>query len=432
MDYEKQIEKFAAYFRKHEKRKEDLRIGVELEHFVIYKDTLKTVSYYGKDGVGETLKELELKGWNGRYEGDNILGLNSENKTISLEPGSQIELSIAPQRNIEDLERDYFSFLNDIIPILDRKNQGLITTGYHPVTRIQDIRLIPKKRYDYMYEYFKTKGIHAHNMMKGTASVQISIDYESEKDYVRKFKTASALSPVLYAIFDNGYYFEGNIWEKHSLRAHIWSNCDDDRCGIAKGTFDEDFGYRKYAEYILNMPPIFISDGQKTYLTGNKLVREIFDPDGYSIEELEHILTMVFPDVRTKKYIEIRMMDAVPYPLNFSAAALIKGLLYDENNLEKLYDFAKDVREEEVLRTKEELVKKGLYAEFKGKTLLDAGNYIVQLAKNALSERERKYLLPLEEMLRHNKNPYEITREKSALGRKESISWCVLSKTINA
>lgn len=432
MDYEKQIEKFAAYFRKHEKRKEDLRIGVELEHFVIYKDTLKTVSYYGKDGVGETLRELELKGWNGRYEGDNILGLNSENKTISLEPGSQIELSIAPQRNIEDLERDYFSFLNDIIPILDRKNQGLITTGYHPVTRIQDIRLIPKKRYDYMYEYFKTKGIHAHNMMKGTASVQISIDYESEKDYVRKFKTASALSPVLYAIFDNGYYFEGNIWEKHSLRAHIWSNCDDDRCGIAKGTFDEDFGYRKYAEYILNMPPIFISDGQKTYPTGNKLVREIFDPDGYSIEELEHILTMVFPDVRTKKYIEIRMMDAVPYPLNFSAAALIKGLLYDENNLEKLYDFAKDVREEEVLRTKEELVKKGLYAEFKGKTLLDAGNYIVQLAKNALSERERKYLLPLEEMLRHNKNPYEITRENSALGRKESISWCVLSKTINA
>lgn len=430
MDYEKQIEEFVTYFRSYEKEKDDLKVGVELEHFVIDKDTLNTVSYYGKDGVGETLKELELKGWNGTYEGDNILGINKGNNFVSLEPGSQIELSIAPQRNIEDLEREYFKFLNDIIPLLEEKNQGLITVGYHPVSKIDDIRIIPKKRYDYMYEYFKIRGTHAHNMMKGTASLQVSIDYESEEDYIKKFKTVNALSPVLYALYDNGYYFEGGVWRKHSLRGYIWSNCDDDRCGIAKETFDEDFGYKKYAEYILNIPPIFISDGKRTYPTGKKLVKEVFDPDKYSIEELEHVLTMVFPDVRTKKYIEIRMMDAVPYPLNFSAAALIKGLLYDECNLERLYEFLKDTREEDIIKAKKDLFERGLYAEFRGKTLLEIGNCLVNLASEALNEKEKGYLLPLKELLKESKNPYEITKDKVALGRKESLRWCLLNDII--
>jgi len=430
LDYEKQIEEFVTYFKSNEKKKDNLKVGIELEHFVINKDTLETVSYYGRDGVGETLKELEQKGWNGTYEGNNILGIKKVNNVISLEPGSQIELSIAPQSDIEDLEREYFGFLSDIIPVLEEKNQELITAGYHPVSKIGDIRLIPKKRYDYMYEYFKTKGTHAHNMMKGTASLQVSVDYESEEDYIKKFKVVNALSPVFYALYDNGYYFEGDIWRKHSLRAYIWSNCDDDRCGIAKGTFDENFGYKKYAEYILNIPPIFIFDGEKTYPTGEKLVKEVFDPDRYSIEELEHILTMVFPDARTKKYIEIRMMDAVPYPLNFSAVALIKGLLYDKDNLQRLYEFLKDIREEDIVKAKKDLFEKGLYAEYKGKTLLEIGNYLVKLANESLNEREKGYLLPLEELLRENKNPYEITKTKAALGRKGSLKWCLLNDVI--
>lgn len=428
MDYEKQIEEFVKYFKRHEKKKEEFKIGAEFEHFVIDKNTLETISYYGEDGVGATLKAMESRGWKGIYEGEGILGLNKGHKFISLEPGSQIELSIGPERNIEDLEREYFEFIDDIVPILEEKNQALIAIGYHPVSKIDDIRIIPKKRYDYMFEYFKTKGSHAHNMMKGTASVQVAIDYESEEDYIKKFKIANALSPVLYALYDNGYYFEGGIWQKHSLRSYIWENCDKDRSGIAKGTFDKDFGYRKYAEYILNTPPIFIFDGEKTYPTGNKLVKEIFDPDKYSMEELEHVLTMVFPDVRTKKYIEIRMMDSVPYPLNFSVVALIKGLLYDEDNLERLYDFVRDIKEEDMLRAKKDLFERGLYAELKGKTLLEIGNYLVELAKGSLDEKEKKYLTLLEELLKNKKNPYEITKEKAALGKKDSVRWCLVNE----
>lgn len=430
MDYSKQVNEFINYFKANEKDESELKIGVEIEHFVIDKDTLETVSYYGKGGVEETLEELQNKGWKGDYEGRYLLGAEDDNKYITLEPGSQLELSIAPKKDIVSIEREYLDFLHQIIPILDKKNQALIAIGYHPLSKIDDIKIIPKKRYDFMFEYFKTRGVYAHNMMKGTASFQVAIDYSSEEDYIKKFKTANGLSSVLYALFDNGYYFEGKNWQKHCLRSVIWENCDNDRCGIVPGTFDDDYGYRKYAEYILNIPPILMSNGQNSYSTGAKLVKEIFDPENYSIKELEHILTMVFPDVRTKKYIEIRMMDSVPYPLNLSAVALIKGIFYDSDNLNRVYEFIKDINMDNIIESRKSIYENGLKGKLRDKSVLEIGNWLLGLAKQSLDESEVKYIEPLEEMLKSNMNPYEKIRVKSELGRKESIKWCILNNII--
>lgn len=146
MDYNKQIREIADYFKKHEKAEKDFKIGVELEHFVVDKNTLQTISYYGEGGVEETLKELGKQGWHGEYEGDYLLSLSKGEKVITLEPGSQLEFSTRPKKNIKDIEKEYVEFLEEIIPILDRKNQGLIAIGYHPVTKIDQIKLLPKKK----------------------------------------------------------------------------------------------------------------------------------------------------------------------------------------------------------------------------------------------------------------------------------------------
>ena len=430
MDYSKQIKEIANYFKNNEKDEKEFKIGVEFEHFVIDKDTLKTVSYYGEDGVESTLKELEAKGWKGDYEGEYLLGLSNEKKVITLEPGSQLEFSIKPQRNIQDIEEEYFNFLKEIVPILERKNQGLIAIGYHPETKIDEIKILPKTRYDYMFNYFKNKGSHAHNMMKGTASLQIAIDFKSEEDYIKKFKIANALTPVLYAMFDNGFYFEGGQWDRYNLRTYIWQNCDDDRSGIVKGTFDKDFGYEKYGEYILNGPIIFMDDGKEMYFTGNKPFREMFNPENYSMEELEHALTMFFPDVRTKKYVEIRMMDSVPYPLNLAAVALWKGILYDEDNLNRVYEYIKDINMEDIDKSKNNIIQKGLDGELKDKTVFELGKWLIELAKTGLEEDEIKYILPLEKMIMDKKNPYELIKEKEALGKKEALNWCILNNLV--
>lgn len=432
MDYSRQVSEISNYFRSHEKTKDAFKIGVELEHFIVDLDSLRTISYYGENGVAETLKELETFGYEGIYEGEYILGLKKDKKTVTLEPGSQFELSIDASINIKDLEDEYLDFLKDVLPILEKKNQGLLTTGYHPVTKIDEIKLLPKKRYDYMFNYFKTRGSHAHNMMKGTCALQVALDYSSEEDYRKKFRVTNALSPVLYTLFENAYYFENEVSEIHNIRAFIWENCDTDRSGIAEGALDEDFGYDKYAEYILNRPPIFIKregEGKEVY-TGAKKVRELFDPDNYRVEELEHILTMFFPDVRTKKYLEIRMMDSIPYNLNFSVIALLKGLIYDEENLDRLYNKSLELDIEEVCECRREMMTKGLKANLKGRSILEIGKELAVLAKKGLPEDERKYLKPLEEMLAKGKNPYEITKERAVNGKKEALQWCLLNNLV--
>lgn len=430
MDYNKQIKEITNYFKASEKKEDDFKIGIEFEHFVIDKDRLKTISYYGKNGVAETLKDLEQEGWIGIYEEGYILGLNKDNKEITLEPGSQLEFSILPEKNIENIEKEYFQFLNEIIPILEKKNQGLIAIGYHPETKIEDIKILPMNRYDYMFNYFKDKGFHAHNMMKGTASVQLAFDFSSEEDFVKKFQTTNALSSVIYAMFDNGFYFEGERWHKHNLRSHIWENCDNDRSGIVDGTFDSDFGYEKYAEYILNTPPIFINDGEKEYLTGDKLYKEIFNPENYNMEELEHALTMVFPDVRTKKYIEIRMMDSIPYPLNLSIIALWKGIIYNKENLDIVYDYIKDINMGDINKSKADIKQNGLDGKLKDQTVSEWSKKLVKIAKSGLDQDEVKYILPLEEMVNNKLSPAYIIESQDHLGKKEAIKDCILNNII--
>lgn len=428
MNYNRQIEEIAKYIRNGEKRTDEFKVGVEFEHFVVDKDSLKTISYYGDGGVGETLNNLTTKGWKGNFEDHYILGADKSGKVITLEPGSQLELSLRAEKHIKELENGYKEFLIGILPLLESKNQGLMTTGYHPVTKINEIKILPKKRYDIMFNYFKDKGSHAHNMMKGTAALQVSLDYSSEDDYKRKFRVANALSPVLFTLFDNSCYFEGEIFNKKSLRAYIWNNCDNNRAGIVDNALTDDFGYDEYARYILNRPPIFVLKDGKVEFTGERLVRDIFNPEDYKKEELEHILTMFFPDVRTKKYIEIRMMDSVPYPLNFSAIALWKGLLYDEGNLNIVYDYIKDITIEDVRKAKDEMMDKGLNTYYKDKTILETGKWLVEIAKKGLDTEEAKYIYPLENMLNEGKNPYIITKDNEKYGRKGSLSWCLLNK----
>lgn len=426
MNYNRQIQEIKNYFKDNEKTIENFKIGIEFEHFIVDKDTFKTISYYGQNGVGEILKDLEKQGWNGSYEEGYILGLKKGSKTITLEPGSQLELSIDANLSIENIEDEYIEFIKEITPILEKRGQLLMSTGYHPETKIEDIKLLPKKRYNLMFDYFKNKGKNAHNMMKGTAALQVSIDYSSEEDYRKKFRVANAISPVLYSLFDNSFYFEGEEWGRHNLRTNIWNNCDSNRAGTVEGAFEDDFGYENYAKYILNRPPIFMIKNGEVVATGEKDVRELFNPEDYKEKELEHFLTMFFPDVRTKAYIEIRPMDAVPYKLALSAVALIKGIFYDEDNLDLVYEIIKDLTIEDIRKSKCEIIEMGLKGKLKGQDILELSSRLVEIAKTGLSMSEKKYILPLEDMIKNNENPYEKTKRLSGLGKKQALEWCIV------
>ena len=425
MKYIEQVDFIKNYFKENEKNEDDFKIGIELEHFIVDKNTLETISYYGQAGVESTLRDLVEKGYSPYREGEYILGANKGSKYISLEPGSQFEFSVSPKYNLLEIEDEYIEFLEDLMPILASKGQCLLNVGYHPKTKIDDIKLLPKKRYDYMFEYFKDRGSHAHNMMKGTCSLQVSIDYKSEEDFVKKLKVGNYISPVLYSIFENAPYFEGEISNIHNIRAYIWENCDKDRSGTIEAIFDKDFSYEKYGEYILNAPPIFIKKDNREVFTGHKKNKDILmDYKNIETEELEHLMTMMFPDIRAKKYLEFRMIDSLPYPLNFAAIALIKGIFYHDKNLEILYKEILEVEKHDIDIAKNQMYKLGFYGELKGKKLIDIGRHIVDLAESGLEEGEGRYLKYIKAMLDEGINPYEKTKASISDRDLYGLNWC--------
>lgn len=186
-------------------------VGVELEHFVIDKNG-DCVPYI--NGVENIIEQLAQNFPKHVYSEGFLIGLSCDKYNITLEPGAQIEISIKPTENICEIENIYGEFLSVINPILDKYSYRLTTLGYMPKNKAKDISLIPKKRYEYMNKYFKSVGTRGINMMRGTASAQVSIDFADEKDCVQKFKKANIISPILSLICDNAPVFEGkHFWE---------------------------------------------------------------------------------------------------------------------------------------------------------------------------------------------------------------------------
>ncbi|SES95343.1 glutamate--cysteine ligase [Natronincola peptidivorans] len=427
MEYEKQVKQIAAFIKSGEKPEESLKIGVELEHIIVKKDSMESVTYYEEEGIESILKKLIKKGYEPKYEGDYVVGLGDQEAAITLEPGGQLEISIKPCSSLQEVETIYLDFLKKIIPILEEQNQLLMAIGYHPKTSIKDIPFNPKKRYGYMAEYFQTKGIYAHNMMKGTASLQVVIDYKNEEDFIKKFRVANFLSPLLHLITDNAPVFEGHLYKKNSIRSTIWENTDKDRSSIVPNSLNKTFGYEDYAKYILDTPPIFIMKDGEAVRTYDKKAEELINADTTE-KELDHILSMVFPDVRIRTYIEIRMGDALPYPLNMAYVALIKGIFYNDMALNYLYELAKSTEEEKVRCAKKAIEEKGFEGRFKCKAVKDFVPILFDLAKKGLDESEKPYLLPLEKLIINKKNPALVIKSNMASKGMEAFKWCGLNQ----
>lgn len=386
MKYQKQKKVIADFLHNSEKATNDFIIGAELEYFIVDSASNSSISYYGENGIKSLLETLVTKGFQPTFDETNIVGVTNSFLAITLEPGAQFEISLNPQKSVADLEHNYLQFLQIIEPILKLRDQTLHSSGYLPVSRIDEIRFIPKKRYDFMAEYLKGQGSMALNMMKGTASVQVAIDFSSEQDFAEKMLLASRLTPILSAVYDNSPVFEGNSYNEFCLRTKIWNNCDDDRCGIIPQVFLKDFGYEKYAEYLLDLVPIFVMQNGKAVNCTNPF-KEIFDPFNYTEQQMNHVFSMCFPDVRARNYVELRMTDSLPYPLNFAFLELINSVFYDKQVFKRTSDLLNDITLEAINAAKRDTIKSGIKAKFGNRTVIEYFREIL----NFIDERDVKH-----------------------------------------
>lgn len=327
------------YFRSGEKNNKS--IGIELEHFLLDKKNLRSYGYFEKNGQLEIINRLIGEGWKAKIiENENVLGAAKGGNLISFEPGGQLEISFKPKEKISEILDEYSIVMNEIKDKLT-DDQCFASVGYHPASKVDELPLLPKKRYQIMYDFLSKKGSMAKNMMKGTASTQISIDYSDEKDFVKKYRASNYILPFLATLFDTTSVFEGEIYEGELLRQIIWENTDIERCKIPNGVFTKSFGYDEYAEYIMKSKPIFMIKGNDSFLTDEKTVSDIDAELEMSEEQLIHSTSMVFPDVRVKQFIEIRVADALPNKMGIIVAAVIKGIIYNEENLNKYYEYSR-------------------------------------------------------------------------------------------
>ena len=273
-----------------------------------------------------------------------------------------------------------------------------LTVGYHPSAKALDLELIPKRRYKFMNLYLGEKGPFGPRMMRGSASTQVSIDYWSTADCLRKLRLAFALVPLFSLVCDNAPVFEGAPRTHELVRTEIWRYCDPDRCGLVPGVMDPGFDLRRYAEYLLDTPAILIPCRKEQWCYSERTFGEIYAERTMTRAEVEHAVSMFFNDVRLKTYIEIRPADAMPVPYVVAYAALIKGLFYHVENLDALDALFEGVDGAAVEAAKDALMAAGYEAEVYGRPVAELVDEMMALARRGLAADEQDFLEPLAQL----------------------------------
>ncbi|MBL6946500.1 MAG: glutamate--cysteine ligase, partial [Rhodospirillales bacterium] len=332
------------------KSPKDWRIGTEHEKFAYRLDDLRPLEYEGERGVRTILEGLTRFGWQPVYEEGNIIALKLDDGcSVTLEPAGQIELSGAMLENIHQTCHEVNQHLKQVKEVAGELNIGLMGLGYNPKWPVAEMPWMPKGRYDIMRRYMPTKGSLGLDMMQATCTVQVNLDFDSEATMIKMFRTSLALQPVATALWANSPFKEGKSSGFLSYRSHIWTDTDPDRCGTLPFVFEEGFGFERYVDYLLDVPMYFVyRDGKYLDAAGHSF-RDFMAgklailPGEYpTIGDWEDHITVAFPEVRLKRFLEMRGADGGPWNRLCALPAFWVGLLYDSNALDAAWDLVKD------------------------------------------------------------------------------------------
>lgn len=386
---------FVAYFARGSKPHGHTTLGVEVEHFILESHTQQAVPYIGEKGVRHVLGQLiKLYPAAKILPDDDFFGLSTPQFTVTLEPAAQLEVSLAPLQSIRQIGNTYQCFRHNLDSVLTEFGYTAVTVGCQPASRVADLALLPKKRYAFMNAYFQHCGTGGIEMMRGTSSVQVSVDYESETDFRRKIQAAYFYGPLLKLLCDNSPSFQGKALTSPLKRTDIWRRVDSARCGILPNIFSPSYGFADYADFLGAMPPIFLKQGARVAPTGEQTTAQLLEGRAPTTQEVSHILSMAFPDVRLKQFVEVRMADAVPLPFMLAYCALMKGLLYSHEGLDFAQAQIKEqhVSEKTLVAAEDALMQQSWDACIYGRTAQKWAKQILALAKRNLPPEEQLFL----------------------------------------
>jgi glutamate--cysteine ligase len=366
-----------------------------------------------------------LLGWEPITEGDNIIGLYDVigGEAISLEPGGQFELSGAPVETIHQTSTELMAHLAQVREVAQPLGIGFLGIGMTPDWTRTDMPAMPKGRYRIMTAYMPKVGRYGLDMMYRTCTVQANLDYSSESDMVRKFRVSLALQPVATALFANSPFTEGKLNGFLSFRSEVWRDTDNQRAGMLPFVFEPGMGFERYVDYALDVPMYFVKRGDKYIDVSGESFRDLLDGklaalpgERATISDWGNHVSTIFPEVRLKRYLEMRGSDGGPWRRIPALPAFWVGLLYDADALQAAWDLVKDWSAEERQKLRDEVPRLGLKAQIRDLSMLDLAKKCLGLAHSGLRRRNRldaagrdetRHLQPLDEIVARGTTPAE-------------------------
>ena len=325
-----------------------------------------------------------------------LIGLSRDGASVSLEPGGQFELSGAPLATVHETAAETARHLAEVAEVTADMGVAFMGLGAAPEWTQDEMPVMPKGRYRLMTEYMGRVGTHGTQMMYRTSTVQVNLDFGSEADMVKKFRVSLALQPVATALFANSPFFEGRPNGHMSWRSRIWRDLDAARTGMLPFVFDEGFGFERYADWVLDVPMYFVyRDGNYVDARGQSF-RDFLDGrlpalpgETPTLSDWADHLTTVFPEVRIKKFMEMRGADAGDRAQLAALPAFWVGLLYDQDALDAAWELVKgwDAATREELRIAASV--SALRGEANGVRLHDVAREALALAEGGLKARNR-------------------------------------------
>ena len=416
-------EQLVDYIAAGEKPASAWRIGTEHEKFGFRLDGLRPLTWEGPQGIGALLEGLTRFGWERVIEKDKLIALLRDGASVTLEPAGQLELSGAQLENIHQTCCEVQNHLKEVKTVADELGVGFLGMGFQPKWKREDMPWMPKGRYAIMRRYMPTVGNLGLDMMTRTCTVQVNLDFSDEADMVRKFRTSLALQPIATAMFADSPFTEGKPNGYLSYRSHIWTDTDPDRTGMLDFVFEDGFGYERYVDYLLDVPMYFTyRDGVYHDLAGQSFRRfmrgELDALPGATptMTDWADHMTTAFPEVRMKKFLEMRGADGGPWNRLCALPAFWVGLLYERSSLDAAWDLVKDFTREERNALRDGVPRHGLKLPFRGGSVRDLATEALKISAQGLKRRARlnahgtdesHFLDPLIEIVAANETPAE-------------------------
>jgi glutamate--cysteine ligase len=387
-----------AWFAAGEKPKSRFLLGTEHEKFPFYRADHAPVPYDGPRGIETLLRGMEgLLGWEPIMDGEAIIGLHdvTGGGAISLEPGGQFELSGAPLATVHQTQAELAAHMAQVNEIARPLGIGFLALGHAPTWTRAQVPVMPKGRYRIMANYMPKVGSRGLDMMFRTCTVQVNLDFASEADMVRKLRASVALQPIATALFANSPFSEGRLNGSRSERSQIWRDTDANRTGMLPFAFEEGMGYERYVDYALDVPMYFVKRGSTYHDVAGASFRDLMagrlaalPGERATMSDWANHLSTIFPEVRLKRYLEMRGADAGPMPMLVALPALFVGLLYDEAALDGALDLVSGWSAQERQALRDAVPVEGLHARIGGRSVRDIAADMLALARAGLRARD--------------------------------------------